>query len=125
MGEEGVTEIVEGVGVAATVIATGLAGAAYAGTAIAHAIPNCATVDGQRQCAQEREPVIIEGSGESLATANLSRGGYAVAYASSTWALIVEPVSTDGSTGSSVVNALGASSDSGVAGAAVGSVVTD
>jgi hypothetical protein len=50
-------------------------------------------------------PVDLNGSGESVQTVNLERGGYTIQYTDSTGYLIVEPVKRDGSTGASIINA--------------------
>ena len=51
-------------------------------------------------------PVDLTGSGESVQTANLERGGYTIQYSNSTGFLIVEPVNRDGSTGGAIINAM-------------------
>jgi hypothetical protein len=56
-------------------------------------------------------PVNLNGSGESVQTANLEQGGYTVQYTNSTGYLIVEPVKRDGSTGASIINAMNEKSD--------------
>ena len=50
-------------------------------------------------------PVDLNGSGESVQTVNLERGGYTIQYTDSTGYLIVEPVKRDGSTGAAIINA--------------------
>ena len=50
-------------------------------------------------------PVTLSGSGESVQTANLERGGYTVQYTDTSGFLIVEPVKHDGSTGGAIINA--------------------
>jgi hypothetical protein len=50
-------------------------------------------------------PVDLNGSGESVQTANLEEGGYTVQYTDSSGYLIVEPVERDGSTGAAIINA--------------------
>jgi FtsP/CotA-like multicopper oxidase with cupredoxin domain len=50
-------------------------------------------------------PVDLNGSGESVQTANLEQGGYTVQYTDTSGYLIVEPVKRDGSTGASIINA--------------------
>ena len=50
-------------------------------------------------------PVEISGSGESVQTANLERGGYTVQYTNTSGHLIVKPVNRDGTKGSSFINA--------------------
>lgn len=57
-------------------------------------------------------PVDVSGSGDTVKTVDLGRGGYTVEYTNSSGYLIVEPVSRDGSTGSAIINA---SDNSGVA----------
>jgi hypothetical protein len=49
--------------------------------------------------------VDLAGSGESVQTANLEPGGYAVQYTNSTGYLIVNPVERDGSSGAAIINA--------------------
>ena len=49
-------------------------------------------------------PVTISGTGESVKTADLVAHGYTVTYQASSNCLIVAPVQSDGSDGSSVVN---------------------
>jgi len=61
-------------------------------------------------------PVTISGSGEQVETADLVATGYTVSYQASSWTLIVKPVRADGSTGMSVINAIGQDSSSGVSG---------
>lgn len=50
-------------------------------------------------------PVEISGSGDTVKTVNLEKGGYTVEYKNSTGFLIVKPVNRDGSTGLAFVNA--------------------
>jgi hypothetical protein len=49
--------------------------------------------------------VEVSGSGDTVKTVNLAPGGYTVEYTNSTGYLIVKPVSSDGSQGSSIINA--------------------
>lgn len=48
-------------------------------------------------------PVEVSGSGESVQTVNLERGGYTVEYTNSSGHLIVAPVERDGSQGSAII----------------------
>jgi hypothetical protein len=50
-------------------------------------------------------PVDLNGSGESVQTVDLEKGGYTIQYVNSTGYLIVEPVKADGSTGAAIINA--------------------
>ncbi|WP_133164961.1 hypothetical protein [Mycolicibacter virginiensis] len=50
-------------------------------------------------------PVEVSGSGDTVKTVDLERGGYTVEYTNSTGYLIVNPVNRDGSTGSAIINA--------------------
>lgn len=50
-------------------------------------------------------PVEVSGSGDTVQTANLERGGYTIQYTNSTGYLIVKPVNRDGSTGVAIINA--------------------
>jgi len=48
-------------------------------------------------------PVEVSGSGESVQTVNLERGGYTVEYTNSSGHLIVKPVERDGSQGIAII----------------------
>lgn len=50
-------------------------------------------------------PVEVSGSGDTVKTVDLEKGGYTVQYTNSTGYLIVMPVNRDGSTGTAFVNA--------------------
>jgi hypothetical protein len=52
-----------------------------------------------------RVPVDLSGSGESVQTANLERGGYTIQYTDTSGYLIVVPVNADGSDGGAIINA--------------------
>ncbi len=50
-------------------------------------------------------PVEVSGSGDTVTTVNLEKGGYTVEYTNSTGFMIVKPVNRDGSTALSIINA--------------------
>lgn len=50
-------------------------------------------------------PVDASGSGDSVTTVNLEVAGYTIQYTNSTGYMIVKPVQSDGSTGTTIINA--------------------
>ncbi len=61
-------------------------------------------------------PVSINGTGESVETAELVAHGYTIKYQASSWTMIVAPVQADGTDGPPAINAIGQSTSQRVTG---------